>query len=236
MTTDRWRGWGPSSAARESPAWVDLSHPLRDDLPRISYFPEARFERIMRMPADPLNVTEMHMVCHFGTHVDAPRHFIADGPAFDEIPLDRLCGTGVVWHLACGPYDVIEPDMLAKATPAVRPGDMVLLDTGWAEHFGTPRYDQHPSLGVAAAEWLVEQRVKLVGIDFATPDLAVNRRAAGFGWPVHHVLLSQGVLIAEHLTNLHALAGRRIEVLFLALNIVGADGAPCRVVARCEEA
>jgi kynurenine formamidase len=236
MTADRWRGWRPSSAARESPPWVDLSHPLRADLPRIPFFPAARFERIMRMPADPLNVTEMQMVCHFGTHVDAPCHFIPDGPAFDEIPLDRLCGAGVVWRLACAPYDVIEPDMLAAATPALRPGDMVLLDTGWAEHFGTPRYDQHPSLGVAAAEWLVAQGVKLIGVDFATPDLAVNRRGAGFAWPVHHVLLSHGVLIAEHLTNLRALAGQRVEVLFLALNIVGADGAPCRVVARRRDA
>jgi kynurenine formamidase len=60
----------------------------------------------------------------------------------------------------------------------------------------------------------------------------VSRRAADFNWPVHHILLSHGVLIAEHLTNLHALAGRRIEAMFLALNIQGADGAPARVVAR----
>ena len=85
---------------------------------------------------------------------------------------------------------------------------------------------------MAAAQWLVERGVKLVGVDFATPDLAVDRRAEGFDWPVHHILLSHGVLIAEHLTNLHALAGRRIEAMFLALNIEGADGAPARVVAR----
>jgi kynurenine formamidase len=35
----------------------------------------------------------------------------------------------------------------------------------------------------------------------ATPDLAVHRRPIGFDWPVHHSLLSRGVLIAEHLTN-----------------------------------
>ena len=232
MMNDHWRGWETFSAASGSRPWIDLSHPLRADLPRIPFFPPARFERIMSMPADPLNVTEMQMVCHFGTHVDAPCHFIPDGPAFDEIPLDRLCGAGVVWRLACEPYDVIEPAMLTTATPALQRGDIVLLDTGWAEHFGTPRYDQHPSLGVAAAEWLVEQGVKLVGVDFATPDLAATRRGPGFEWPVHHVLLRHGVLIAEHLTNLRPLAEQRIEVLLLALNIAGADGAPCRVVAR----
>ena len=232
---DRWHGW-PQQSAQETKrgvgAWQELSHPLRADMARIAFFPEARFRRIMSMPADPLNVTEIQMVCHFGTHIDAPCHFIPDGPAFDAIPLDRLYGPGVVWRLRCEPYGLIEPEMFEQAGPPLRPGDILLLDTGWAEHFGTELYDQNPSLGLAAAEWLVEHGVKLLGVDFATPDLAVNRRPPGFRWPVHHILLSQGVLIAEHLTNLRPLAGRRIEVMFLALNIAGADGAPARVVAR----
>jgi kynurenine formamidase len=225
-----WQGWNTKATAE----WIDLSHPLRADLSRIAFFPEARFERIMSMPKDPMNATEMRMVCHFGTHVDAPCHFIPDGPAFHEIPIDRLCGPGVVVRLECKPYATIEPETLAAAATDLRPDDILLLDTGWAAHLGTPLYDQHPCLSVAAAEWLVERRVKLIAIDFATPDLAVNRRPAGFDWPVHHVLLSQGVLIAEHLTNLRALRSARVEVLFLALNIEGSDGGPCRVVARAQ--
>jgi kynurenine formamidase len=228
-----WQGW--NSKTPDSQSWIDLSHQLRADLSRIAFFPEARFERIMSMPKDPLNATEMQMVCHFGTHVDAPCHFIADGPAFHEIPLDRLCGAGVVVRLTCEPYVLIEPEMLAAAAAELRPDDIVILDTGWAAHFGTPLYEQNPSLSVAAAEWLVERRVKLLAVDFATPDLAVSRRPTGFDWPVHHVLLSQGVLIAEHLTNLRSLPAGRVEVLFLALNIEGADGGPCRVVARASD-
>lgn len=231
----RWRGWrdipAPRIAAGGVP-WHDLAHPLADDLPRMGFFPEARFARVLSMPADPMNATEMCMVCHFGTHVDAPCHFIPDGPAFHEIPLERLYGPGVVWRLDAAPYETIAADRLARQGPALRPGDILLLDTGWAAHFGSERYEQNPCLGVDAAEWLVERGVKLVAVDFATPDLAVNRRPPGFDWPVHHVLLSQGVLIAEHLTNVRALAGRRVEAMFLALNIRGADGAPARVVAR----
>jgi kynurenine formamidase len=226
-----WRGWNSRATAANPQPWVDLSHPLRSDLSRVAFFPAARFERIMSMPKDPLNATEMQMVCHFGTHVDAPCHFIANGPAFHEIPIDRLCGAGVVARLECEPYATIEPAQVAAAAD-LRPDDILLLDTGWAAHFGTPLYEQQPCLSVATAEWLVEQRVKLLAIDFATPDLAVNRRPPGFDWPVHHVLLSQGVLIAEHLTNLRALSPGRVEVLFLALNIEGSDGGPCRVVAR----
>ncbi len=233
--SQRWQGWRPL-AARAAPTgtgpWIELSHPLRADLSRVAFFPPARFGRIMSMPRDPLNVTEIQMVCHFGTHVDAPCHFIADGPAFHEIPLDRLHGPGVVWRLATEPNGRIDVDALAQAQPALHAGDIVLLDTGWAAHFGTPRYDDNPSLSDAAATWLVERGAKLLGVDFATPDLAVARRPPGFAWPVHHILLGNGVLIAEHLTNLGTLAGRRIESMFLALNIEGADGAPARVVAR----
>jgi len=232
---DHWRGWqlpqGVSDAGNTR-GWIELSHPLSAHLSRIPFFPPARFERIMSMPRDPLNATEIQMVCHFGTHVDAPCHFIPDGPAIHEIPLDRLYGPGVIWRLRCEPYEIIEPDLFERAGPPLHAGDILLLDTGWADHFGTERYGENPSLSLAAAEWLVEHSVKLLGVDFITPDLAVNRRPADFRWPVHHILLSHGVLIAENLTNLRPLSGQRVEVMFLALNIEGADGAPARVVAR----
>jgi kynurenine formamidase len=229
----RWQGWRTTSGHLSD--WIELSHPLSTELARIPYFPPARFERIMRRPKDPVNLTEMQMVCHFGTHVDAPCHFIDDGPAFHEIPLDRLCGSGVVWSLESEPYGLIEPADLEGLRPELGADDILLLDTGCAEHVGTERYGQHPSLSPPCAEWLVERRVKLLGVDFATPDLATDRRLPGFDWPVHHILLSQGVLIAEHLTNLRRLAGRRVEVMCLALNIVGADGAPARVLARADD-
>jgi kynurenine formamidase len=228
----RWQGWRNASGNAAATGWIELSHRLHADLARIPLFDKPDIRRRMSMPQDPFNLTEIHMVCHFGTHVDAPIHFIPDGPAMHEIALDRLCGTGVVWRIECEPYGVIDADAFECARPVVQPGDIVLLDTGWAQHVESERYGEHPCLSVAAAQWLVDHDVKLLGVDVMTPDLAVNRRPPGFDWPVHHVLLSRGVLIAENLTNLSSLAGQRIEVMFLALNIEGADGAPARVVAR----
>ena len=231
----QWRGWRADASGAPSAVgtdWIELSLPLSSDLARVPLFPAARFERIMCMPDDPLNVTEMQMVCHFGTHVDAPRHFIADGPAFDEIPLDRLHGPGVVWRIEADARGLIDAAALDRQRPRLRPDDILLVDTGWAAHLGSERYGDNPSFTLDAADWMVAQQVKLLGIDCLTPDLAVPRRPPGFDWPVHHRLLSHGVLIAENLTNLGSLAGQRIEVLFLALNIRGADGAPARVIAR----
>jgi hypothetical protein len=47
-----------------------------------------------------------------------------------------------------------------------------------------------------------------------------------------YTLLSQGVLIAEHVTGLAPLSGRCTEIMFLGLNIAGSDGAPARATAR----
>jgi kynurenine formamidase len=230
-----WLGWAemPSAALSASAApWIDLSHALSADLDRIHFLPEPRFERIVSLPEGVANITEIQMVCHFGTHIDAPVHFIADGPAMHEIPLDRLYGSGVVLKLNCAPHAVMEAAQLEASGPGVRPGDIVLLDTGWAAKMGTEAYEQHPSLGETATRWLIERRVKLLGVDFSTPDLTARRRPEKFDFPVHHALLSRGVLIAEHLTNLSPLAGQRIDAMLCALNIRGADGAPTRVLAR----
>ncbi len=230
-----WSGWpdlpAPHLSGSSAP-WVDLSHPITEEFSRVPFFPQPRIHRLMTMPDDPLNLTEIHMVCHHGTHIDAPCHFIADGPAIDAIPLDRLYGPGVVWPIELEPLGVIEPHHFKAAMPAMEPGDIVLLDTGWAQHANTPLYEDHPSLSPEAARWLVEHGAKLVGVDFPTPDLAAKHRAAGFDWPVHHVLLGSGTLVAEHVTNLAALRSQRVDVMVLAINIAGSDGAPARIVAR----
>ncbi len=162
----------------------------------------------MAMPEHPLNVTEIQMVVHLGTHVDSPRHFYRDGPAFEDIPIERLHGAGVVWRLEKEPNSLIEPEDLAACTPTLEPGDILALNTGWSKISGTARYDdEHPALSVAAAEWIVARKVKLLAIDMPTPDLPVARRPDGFNWPVHHALLADGVLVAEHIRNLEPLAG-----------------------------
>jgi len=74
--------------------------------------------------------------------------------------------------------------------------------------------------------------VKLVAVDTPTPDLPIARRPPDFIWPVHRTLLRHGILIAEQLANLRALAGRRVEFIFGPLPIVGSDGSPSRVLAR----
>lgn len=184
------------------------------------------------MPERPLNVTHMETIVHMGTHVDAPRHFYVDGPGMDEIPLERMTGEGVVIRLEKAVNEAIDVDDLAAAKPGIEPGDIVAIDTGWSGRWGTPEWNRHPYLSLDAAQWLVDQKVKLVAVDTATPDLPHDLRPEDFQFPVHCMLLRDGVLISEQIANLQKLAGRRVEFLFCPLSIEGCDGAPARVLAR----
>ena len=230
-----WKGWldvpAPKISGTAGP-WIDLSHRITEELSRIPSFPQPQIHRIWKIPEHRANVTEVQMVVHHGTHLDAPRHFISDGPAMDEVPLERLYGPGVIWAIDKGDDGVIDIADLERATPRLKPGDIVLLHTSRAKYINTDRYLHHASLTGEAATWLVKQGAKLVGIDTATPDLPPGNRPSDFAFPVHTTLLSQGVLIAEHVTGLAPLSGRCIEIMFLGLNTAGSDGAPARAIAR----
>ena len=76
--------------------WIDLSHTLERDIP--AYPTHARFGRVIYESYD-YGDDALHfgltMGEHTGTHMDAPLHFIPEGPAHygtDGIPLDRLAG------------------------------------------------------------------------------------------------------------------------------------------------
>jgi len=214
--------------------WIDLSHPLDENLPRIPFFPAPSYTEVLSLPDDPMNATRIDMVVHTGTHVDAPSHFIAGGETVDDLDLNRLTGRGVVCRVDAGEDEVYGVEALLDRE-LIEPGDLVVLATGWWQHFDSKVYGRHPSLSVALADWLVDREVAMVAVDTPTPDLPHQRRPSGFDWPVHRVLLGSGTLIAEHLTNLDALAGRRVELMLAPLNIRGADGAPVRALGRAAE-
>ncbi len=231
-----WQGWQDLPAPQPMQPkgdWVDLSHPLSVDAPRVPSFPAPVFNLIHRIPDEPLNVTMMQMVVHIGTHIDSPRHFFADAPAMEDIPLNRLCGRGLVWPVQLDGADLIEPHHFIGLEELLSPGDALVIDTDWHNQAASDAYDNdHPALSLECADWLLAQRVRLVALDLPTPELPVRKRPDEFDFPIHKRLLQRGVLIIEHVTNLASLHRKTVELLCAALNIEGADGAPARILAR----
>lgn len=234
----RWKGWLPMPEPKTNVGtgpWRELSHRLTDDMARSPAFPPPSFRRILSLPDDSCNLTRMEMVCHYGTHVDAPLHFIADGPAIDEIPLERFHGAGVVWRIEKPDLGVIDVADFEAATPTVQEGDIVVIDTGWSKKLYDHGYHEHPYLSPQAAQWLVDRKVKMLVVDFATPDLPKAHRPPEYAFPVHGILLGCGVLVAEHAAPPPELANRRVEIMFAPINIAGSDGGPVRALVRAAD-
>ena len=78
-------------------------------------------------------------VMHSGTHIDAPAHAV-EGTAFmDEVPLPHFFGTGVLASIPKKNWEVITAADLEAASPQVRDGDIVIVDTDWHHHCSDSR-------------------------------------------------------------------------------------------------
>lgn len=213
---------------------VDLSHPYANGMPRAGTIPEPHFSQVRSIEADGMALSLFNLHSHVGTHLDAPSHFILGGRTIDEIPLDTLVGPAVAVAVSASAGEAINASALQDASSGLLPGDALLIRTGWGPRFGEKGYLDHPYLTSDAANWVVDQGVRMVGVDTVTPDLPYDRRSATFGFPVHHILLGAGVLIVENL-NLEAVVGRRFQLVVGPLCVLGADGAPARVLALFDE-
>jgi kynurenine formamidase len=212
---------------------VDLSQQIWPGMPRVRVLPEVDLQPVRRIAeGHPLNISELKLATHAGTHVDAPWHFVPDGRTIDQVPLDDLRGSAVVVPIDRQAREPIPAADLEQSPEPIRPGDIVVLATGWGAKFESPEYEEHPYVSEEAARWLVDRRVKMLGLDLITVDLPQAMRPTPFGYPVHHLLLGNNVLIIENLANLDALRGRRVTLYAFPLAIRGADGAQARVVAE----
>ena len=212
---------------------VDLSRVIYDGMPKIPALPDVHVKKFLSLEkGHPLNVTEIALPCHAGTHVDAPIHIIPNGKSIEELPLEAFIGPGAVISVKKNGGDQVTASDLERSGVAVNRGDILMLHTGWDEKFESPDYNLHPYLSVDAAEWIVKKGVKLFGIDCITVDLPTPLRPKGFDFPVHKELLGNGVLIAENVTNLGKVVGRKSRILALPLRIKGSDAGHARIVAE----
>ena len=213
---------------------IDLTQTFSAGMFTLRIFPKVAVERIVRIEERGLNVTSVAFAVHSGTHLDSPRHFFADGRAIEQLTLEEVSGTAVGLGVQRGPEEEITVGDLEGNQVLPERGDIVFIDTGWGAHFYGDHdlYHRHPYLSQEAADWLVDRAVKLVAMDVPTPDRPEASRPPGFNWPVHHRLLGEGVLIAEHLANLDRVNGRRFRAYAFPLPIKGSDGSPARIVAE----
>ena len=212
---------------------VDLSRVIFDGMPKIPVLPDVHVKRFFSLEkGHPLNVTELSLPCHAGTHVDAPVHIVPGGKSIEELPLDAFVGGGAVIAVKKEGGQEITAKDLEHSGVAVGRGDILMLYTGWDEKFESPEYNMHPYLSVDAAEWMVRKQIKMLGVDCITVDLPTPLRPKGFDFPVHKTLLGNDVLIAENVTNLGGIVGRKTRIMAFPLRVKGSDAGHARIIAE----
>ena len=194
------------------------------------------------------------LLTHSGTHVDAPFHYgpISEGqPAatIDELPLEWFFSDGVVLDMRRkAPGDFIEiPDLeaaLAAISYELKPLDIVMLHTGCDRKIDSAAYFEQPGMGRESTPWLVEQGIKVIGIDafgFDRPfaSMAEDFRRTGDGrfiWPAHFAGITRSYCQIEKLANLDQIGrAHGFKVAAFPVKIRGASAGFARVVAFVED-
>jgi arylformamidase len=166
---------------------------------------------------DVANVTAVRLGAHTGTHVDAPRHFLADGSTAEEIDPEILVGEAIVADLTGAErLDASAIEGLALADDVTR----LLLKTSNSALWADDAFrSDHLRLDASGAQAVLDLGIALVGIDY----LSIGDEDA------HRLLLGAGVVPLEGL-DLRGVEPGRYTLICTALHLVGADGAPARAL------
>ena len=205
--------------------WIDISVPIYTGMVHWPDNPPVRIERMQDLSrGDSANVSKIELGAHTGTHMDAPRHFLADGAGLDEMPFDATIGLVRVIPIT-HPRAILPTELEVHNLQA---GERVMFRTQNSERcWKDDRFvEDFVYISAAAAQFLVERQVRTVGIDYLSVGGYVHD-----GIETHQILLGAGIWLIEGL-NLSEVKPGTYELVCLPLRVVGADGAPARAILR----
>ena len=206
----------------------DLSVTLETYMPLWPTNPLLDIKPVSILPRDGYNAEIYHSSTHTGTHIDAPYHMIENGNTIDKIELNKLVGEGYSIKIEVKGNE-IDANALRNKWKEEYDGKFILLNTGWYKKRSFTKeflYD-FPGLSEDAADFLIEHKIKLIGID----TLGIEPYAHQ-DFKVHKKLLSNEITIIEDLANLDQLIeGKKYLIVALPLKIKNASGSMARVIA-----
>ncbi len=204
--------------------YYDITVPLENGMPVWPGDPPFRLERVKSIDQGAnANASNLSCGAHVGTHVDAPVHFLDGESGVEAMPLEALIGRAFVADLRRA--TVIDAEALAKARIPARARRILLRTRNsdiWKRGEKTFQTD-FVGVDASGAEWLVRQKVQLVGVDYLSVAPYKNSR------PTHEILLRAGVVILEGV-DLSRVPPGPYHLTCLPMKLVGSDGAPARAV------
>lgn len=191
---------------------------------------------------------------HAGNHIDAPWHFgpLCEGkPArtIDQVPLEWCYGDGVRFDFRHRQGEDITVDdiqgELGRIGYALKPLDIVLLWTGSDQYIDNVKeyVRRQAGLSIEGQNYMLDQGVKLIGIDAIAMDVSFNTMRQAFEegsampfFPAHFVGREREHLHMEKLANLGAIPKPfGFKVSALPIKITGGSAGWVRPVAIIDD-
>lgn len=166
-------------------------------------------------------MSDVELMNHVGTHIETPFHCLKEGNDLATTTLDQLIGDAVILDLSTaeaeGGVTLEQVQAAAHKAGGIKRGDIVFGRMGPTQYFST-----------AGLQWLVDQGMKLMGVDSGGVELSHDTTHAN----VNHLLLFRAnIPLIENLTNLDQLTQPRVKVYALPVPVKGLDAFPLRVIA-----
>lgn len=215
--------------------WIDISPLFHNGMPNWPGDTPFNVQRVAQIGPDcVVNVSQLTLSAHTGSHIDAPLHYRADGASIADLPLDRFIGPCHVVDARTAQGPLLLPQDVLPALEAQRLQHAADPSAAFWPRILIRQYDHAPTgfdnqlkgLSVALVEALAARGVKLIGTDAASVDPATSKTL-----DAHHAIDRAGMLILEGLV-LHAAPPGPYDLIALPLAIAGADASPVRAVLR----
>ncbi|TNE66699.1 MAG: arylformamidase [Alphaproteobacteria bacterium] len=201
----------------------DISQTIRPGIPVWPGDREFSLTRTWHIePGCPVNVSEISMSTHTGSHADARLHFDEKGVDSANTALEAYIGPALLLDLSDVVTDLVRPEHLAGLPATVERVLLKLFKSfphdGWDPDF--------PAISADAIRFLAARDCKLIGLDVPSLDPQDSKTL-----DAHFAVDAAGMAILEGLVFDDVPPGD-YELIALPLKIAGADGSPLRAILR----
>jgi kynurenine formamidase len=210
---------------------IDLTHTFEENMPVYPGEESPHFEKKNTYQNDGFQVIRMTTLTHSGTHLDTPAHFFDNGLTTDKMLLSNFYGSGVL--IDCSGFsanEIISSDYIKRFALELSKADFALIYTGWSKYWGQEKYfGDFPVMAEEAIRILLCFDLKGIGLDMTSIDAIGSEQYSN-----HNLILGNGLIIIENLTNLNRLVNRNFHFAAFPLKIKDGDGSPVRATAFLE--
>ena len=172
----------------------DLTHTFTQFMPEWPSTPSVNISIDKFHARDGVHQVQWEGIMHRCTHMDAPLHVTECTPTIADYPLWRLFGTGVCVSIPMGKWGTITPELLEKATPKIKEGDIVVINTGYHHKWADTDeyYGNGPGACKEAAQWMVDKKIKMVAYGCQANDHPIATKLVNHGLgPTHPWLIEE---------------------------------------------